>query len=58
MKAYLFVYENRKYITEADTQMDAEEKFWEEFGEYPEEIRMLENMDEFIFDNEEKVLYF
>ena len=58
VKAFAFEYEGQKYITDADTQMDAEFKFWEEFGEDPESCQELENIDEYIFDNEAKVLYF
>lgn len=56
MRAFLFHYENRKFITDADTQMDAEEKFFQEFGEDPEKVRELEDIDKFL--NNEEIVYF
>lgn len=57
MKTFLFNYEGRKYITDAQTQMDAEEMFFQEFGEYNEEVEELDDIDEFL-DSDEDVVYF
>lgn len=57
MKAFLFNFEGRKYITDDETQMDAEEKFFQEFGEYNEEVQELDDIDEFL-DSDEDVVYF
>lgn len=56
MKTFLFNYEGRKYITDANTQMDAEEMFFQEFGEYNEEVEELDDVDEFLYNDE--VVYF
>ena len=55
-RAFLFHYEDKKFITDADTQMDAEMKFWEEFGKDPEKVIELENVDKFLDSDE--IVYF
>lgn len=58
MKGYLFNVDGIKYFTGADTQMDAEEQYFQEFGEYYDDrIIEINNIDEFIIKNE-KVVYF
>lgn len=57
MKEFLFKFEKKNYITSADTLLDAEIKFWDEFGYDPESCVELENVDEFIISNKD-IIYF
>ncbi len=57
MKEYIFTYEGRKYITDASNQMDAEEKFMEEFGEDPIDCKIVKDLDSLIY-SEEEIVYF
>ena len=57
MYEYIFDYEGKKYITDAETQLDAEVKFEEEFGEQAENVKVINNFDELIY-TEEDISYF
>lgn len=63
MKEFIFKFEGKNYITDADTLMDAEMKFWDEFGydpetciEKPKELKD-EDMDKLIYSDEEAIYF-
>lgn len=58
-KEYIFKFEGKSYITDANTIMDAEIKFWDEFGYDPDSCVEVkgDEIDKLVY-SEEEVLYF